>query len=40
MKSATQYSFARVPQVEIPRSSFDRSMTYKTAFNEGLLIPF
>lgn len=40
MRSATQYSFARVPQVEIPRSSFDRSMTYKTAFDEGLLIPF
>ena len=40
MKSSSQYSFARVPSVEIPRSSFDRSMTYKSAFNENLLIPF
>lgn len=40
MRSATNYSFARVPSVSIPRSVFDRSMTYKSAFNAGYLIPF
>lgn len=40
MRSATQHTFARIPSVEIPRSSFKREMTYKTTFNAGRLIPF
>lgn len=40
MRSASQYSFANVPQVAAPRSSFKRDRSYKTAFNEGYLIPF
>lgn len=40
MRSSSQYSFARVPSVQIPRSSFNRSMTYKTCFDAGYLIPF
>ena len=40
MRSSSQYSFARVPSVQIPRSSFNRSMTYKSCFDAGLLIPF
>lgn len=40
MRSSSQYSFARVPSVQIPRSSFNRSMTYKSCFNAGYLIPF
>jgi len=40
MKSTTSHVFSQVPQVQIPRSSFDRSHGYKTTFDEGLLIPF
>ena len=40
MKSVMQHQFSRVPSVEIPRSSFDRSCGYKTTFNNGDLIPF
>lgn len=39
MKSASQYSFARVPTVNAPRSVFDRSRTYKTTMDSGKLIP-
>lgn len=39
MKRKTQYSFARVPSVNIGRSVFDRSFTYKTTFNAGYLVP-
>ena len=39
MKSANQFTFAKAPVAEIPRSSFDRSMTYKTTFNAGYLVP-
>ncbi len=36
----TQSRFSQVPQATIPRSQFDRSHTYKTTFDAGLLIPF
>jgi hypothetical protein len=39
MKSVMSHSFSRVPNVEIPRSSFDRSHGYKTTFDAGYLIP-
>lgn len=34
-----KHSFSAIPQAQIPRSVFDRSHSYKTAFDEGLLIP-
>lgn len=40
MLSNMTHSFSRVPSLDIPRSVFDRSRSYKTVFNEGLLIPF
>lgn len=40
MRSANQHVFAEVPSIKIPRSVFDTSATYKTAFNSGKLIPF
>lgn len=36
---SSQAHFARVPAVEIPRSSFDRSHGYKTTFDAGYLVP-
>lgn len=36
----SQHTFAQVPKVQIPRSSFDRSHTYKTTFDAGYLVPF
>lgn len=39
MKSTSTHVFSLVPEVEIPRSVFDRSHGCKTAFNEGELIP-
>lgn len=38
--SAPQHNFARAPQAEIQRSSFDRSSGIKTTFSSGFLIPF
>lgn len=37
--SVMGHSFARVPQVEIERSKFDRSHGIKTTFDAGFLIP-
>lgn len=34
-----QHSFAQIPRVNFPRSSFDRSCSLKTTFDAGLLIP-
>jgi hypothetical protein len=34
------HQFSRVPSAEIPRSTFDRSHNYKTAFDSGFLVPF
>lgn len=39
MRSPSQHSFARVPDAQIPRSSFDRSHAHKTTFDAGYLIP-
>ena len=39
MKSSTQHIFAQVPHASIPRSSFRRNMTWKTAFDSGYLVP-
>lgn len=36
----SNFTFSRIPSVVRPRSVFDRSRTYKTAFDAGLLIPF
>ena len=37
--SVMDHSFSRVPNAEIPRSSFDRSHGLKTTFDAGWLIP-
>lgn len=34
------HQFSQVPQVEIPRSTFNRSHGYKTTFDSGYLVPF
>ena len=39
MKSVMSHNFARVPEAQIERSSFDRSHGYKTTFNAGYLVP-
>ncbi len=36
----TEHRFSQVPKADIPRSQFNRSHTYKTTFDAGLLIPF
>jgi hypothetical protein len=38
-KSASQHQFAMIPNADIPRSSFNREMTHKTAFDAGYLVP-
>lgn len=38
-RSVMSHQFSKVPQAEIPRSSFDRSHGYKTTFDAGYLIP-
>jgi hypothetical protein len=40
MKSVMTHSFSDAPSIEAPRSLFDRSHGYKTAFDAGKLIPF
>ena len=40
MRSVMSHQFSQVPRADIPRSSFDRSHGYKTAFDAGYLIPF
>lgn len=39
MRSIMKHMFSEVPQVQIPRSTFDRSHGYKTTFDAGYLIP-
>lgn len=39
MKSVMTHQFSKVPNVQIPRSSFDRSHGYKTTFDAGYLVP-
>jgi len=38
-KSKGNHTFAQVPKATIPRSSFDRSSSLKTAFDAGQLVP-
>lgn len=38
-KSVMEHDFSRVPEVKIPRSSFDRSHGYKATFDSSFLIP-
>lgn len=37
--SVMEHSFSRVPQADIPRSSFRRPFTVKTTFDAGLVVP-
>ncbi|QKI28927.1 VP1 [Kummerowia striata gokushovirus] len=37
--TSSQHTFSRVPQADIPRSSFNRSHGYKTTFDAGYLVP-
>lgn len=37
--SHMSHNFSRVPEADIPRSSFDRSHGYKTTFDSGYLVP-
>jgi hypothetical protein len=39
LPSVMNHSFSRVPKVEVPRSTFDRSCTHKTTFDSGFLVP-
>ena len=39
MRSVMQHSFSQVPNVSIPRSSFNRSHSYKTTFDADYLYP-
>ncbi len=39
-KSNMLHKFSDIPMADIKRSAFDRTHTYKTTFNAGLLIPF
>jgi len=38
-KSVHQHKFSEIPNVKIPRSSFDRSHSIKTTFDGGFLVP-
>ncbi len=39
MKSVMKHNFSRIPQTDIPHSTFDRSHGLKTAFDSGYLVP-
>lgn len=39
MKSVMKHDFSRIPQTDMPRSTFDRSHGLKTAFDSGYLVP-
>lgn len=39
MKSVMKHQFSQIPNVQIPRSRFDRSHGLKTSFDAGFLIP-
>ena len=38
-KSVMKHIFSEVPNVSVPRSTFNRSHSYKTTFNSGYLVP-
>ncbi len=39
LPSVMSHNFSKIPEAEIPRSSFDRSHGCKTTFDAGLLVP-
>ena len=39
-KRNTEHNFAQIPPLDVPRSSFNRSHTFKSTFDAGRLIPF
>lgn len=39
MRSVMEHTFSRVPTIDIPRSSFDRSHGHKTTFDADFLVP-
>lgn len=39
MSRRSNFVFSKVPQADIPRSSFDRSFQHKTTFDAGYLVP-
>lgn len=39
-RRVSQHNFAQIPHVNLQRSTFDRSFTYKTTFDAGYLVPF
>ncbi len=39
LKSVMEHKFSQVPNVDLPRSTFDRSHGYKTTFDAGFLVP-
>lgn len=39
-KSVMVHQFSQVPQVDIPRSAFNRDHSYKTTLDAGYLVPF
>ena len=39
ISGSVQHMFSRVPNVDVPRSVFDRSHGHKTAFSAGYLVP-
>lgn len=40
MQSVAQHAFSQIPNIRVPRSTFDRSFGIKTTLNSGWLIPF
>lgn len=39
LPSVMTHAFSKVPQAQIPRSSFNRSFSHKTTFDSGYLVP-
>ena len=39
-KRKTEHNFSQIPPLDVPRSSFNRSHTFKSTFDAGRLIPF
>ena len=39
-RSTNQFTFAKVPTIQAPRSSFDRPNTHKFTMDENYLVPF
>jgi len=39
MPSVMNHNFSEIPEVSVPRSTFDRSHGHKTTFDSGYLVP-